>query len=122
MPATKAGTSGADFALQEETGMLVKTISRTPQVEFSPLANASGDVVDNAMFKPTAPFSYSGTRTGNTGLGAAEVAGTLTSANALPASGVTAGKKCIQSVPTTANSEAWWDFAINGVEYPSIAA
>jgi hypothetical protein len=124
MPATKHGSSGADFGNQEEVGMIAQTVTRTAQANLSPLADADGDVVDCATSGHNAPFSISGTRTGNTSLGATEAGGTLTSANlsAMPASGVAAGKKIVQSVASTGNAEGWHAYQISGTEYPSMAA
>lgn len=122
MPATIAGTSGGSFGGEEEIGMLMRSIQRTPMVDVNELADADGDIVDAAFFKPRADLAISGVRTGNTGLGAAEVAGTIALTNTLPDSGVTGGQTRVLSVPSTLNAEAWQDYAINARQYPSITA
>lgn len=123
MPATKLGTSGATFGAGEETGVIVKTINRTPLVEVNELANHEGDIIDAAFFRPRADISIQGNKNADSGLGAVAVAGTLTLAgNALPAFGVAGGKIGVISVPTVGNSEGWQDMTINARQYPGIAA
>jgi len=121
MPASILGTSGATFGLQEESGGLVRTVSRTPQVDTAELADGDGDIVDVALFKPRADFSVTVVKTSATGVGAPVVGASLTLVNALPDFGVTPGKKAILSVPTTGQAEDWLSHTINGREYPSIA-
>jgi hypothetical protein len=115
MPATTLGTTGLQFALSAESGMLVQSFSETRNVEKAEVRRQDGDVVGLALYNSTDALSFSGSITGSFTTTAGAVLSTLANATS------TGGRIVVESVAFSKSPDAFVTVDVSAVRYPHMS-
>lgn len=115
MPATTLGTTGLQFALSAESGLLVQSFSETRNVERAEVRRADGDVVGIALYNQTDSLSFSGAITGSYSTTAGAVLSTLVNATS------TGGKIVVDSVAFSRSPDAFVTVDVSATRYPHMS-
>ena len=112
-------TSGVTFGLSSETGILVQSFSLTANAEKTEVKNHVGDVALVAYHNNKMTGSVAGTVAGDSGVGAAAVAASLTLANLETLGGMT-GTAYVDSVGLTKGADKFADLNVVFTIYPAL--
>jgi hypothetical protein len=120
MPATIITSSvatGVEFGLQQESGLLLNSFSRSVQSDKAIVMDALGDTVAVAYYNKTATISLDGVINGG---GTYELASILTLANDTTSYGVAGGTVIVDSVSEKTGAGTFKTITVSATQYPEI--
>ncbi len=120
MAAALFGTSGLEWALSSETGILAQSYERSVAGSEKAAKNHEGETVGVSYYDPIADHTIEGYYTGGTGIPAASFGTALTIANVITGNGVGAGLVICNGVTDRLANEDYRMFTATARQFPLI--
>lgn len=122
MAAELFGTSGLEWALSVETGILAQSYERSVSGSEKLALNNEGEAVGVSYYNPIADHTIEGYYTGATGIPAAAFGTALTIANVLTGNGISAGLVICNGVTDRLANEDFRMFTATARQFPLITS
>lgn len=114
---TSSVASGVSFGLQQESGLLLNSFSRSVQADKATVIDALGDTVAVAYYNKTATISLNGVVNGGVNY---QLANILTLANDSSSFGVSGGSILVDSVSEETGAGTFKTITVSATQYPEI--
>jgi hypothetical protein len=122
MAAALFGTSGLEWGLTAETGILAQSYSRSVTGSEKEAKNHEGETAGVSLYDPKAEHTVGGYITGSTGIAAAAFGVALTIANVVSGNGVAAGLVLCTGVSDTLANEDYRMIEATAKQWPLVTA
>lgn len=122
MSAKHFGTTGLEWGLTTETGILAQSYTRSVTGTEKVVKNHEGETAGVALYDPVAEHNISGYVTGSTGIAAAAFGEVLTIATAKTGNGVSAGAVICTGVTDTLSNEDYAMIEATAKQWPLVTA